>query len=713
MQEILRSKQIVQRALVSCYVLLLVICIIAGINFYIESYKIFEQQSSVSVRLSNRLKLLGDLRSSAAYIQVATLRHIVAQSHDDMKVEEQMINSHYHQNEMRIAQLQQLVNDSVEEMYLDKFVYYRGINRFARDSVLLLSRSNKSKAISYNLYVQDKLFEKLKISIIQYAEYLDNQATANVMRMQGQSRGVAQKIYIYLAIILITFLLMGIVVMRAVRHMVSQQKSLKESEGRYRSFIQSSKDLMFSVDVGGKILFTNESFKNTIGCSEAEISNMRIYDILSNDVIKKYEVQSNKVLRGVRSDSIDLKFMSKGGGIIMVEGELIPTTTIDNEVYIQAFFRDVTSKIESEAARIKSEQILHEVSASIPGVVYQFVLDNDGRMYFPFVSEGAIEIFGISPDEVYKDVNYAFSRVHPEDLVNVLTSIPESARTLSPWRQVFRMVHPGKPLQWIKGDAMPRALSDGSILWNGTLFDYTEIKEYEESLEEKNKELAKYNAELDQFVYSTSHDLRAPLLSIRGIIDVTDTNELNSEVSAHIQMIRRCVIRLEDFLNEILQYSRNKRTEVDREAISFRELVNEAVESLSFLPDAKFIQLQYDIDEPVQFFGDKSRLLIIIENIYSNAIKYRDTSKEYSWFLIKVSTSEHGAILVFEDNGIGIAPEYIDKIFDIFFRASHSASGSGLGLYIVKETVDRLGGTICVQSELGKGTAFRISLPFL
>jgi signal transduction histidine kinase len=111
------------------------------------------------------------------------------------------------------------------------------------------------------------------------------------------------------------------------------------------------------------------------------------------------------------------------------------------------------------------------------------------------------------------------------------------------------------------------------------------------------------------------------------------------------------------------------------------------------------------------FYSDYSRLLIIFNNIISNAVRYRDRWKEDSYLKIDLHTTADLATITFEDNGVGIANEYIDRIFKMFFRANADSKGSGLGLYIVKGAVEKLNGSIQVQSALGEGTKFLIQVP--
>jgi signal transduction histidine kinase len=228
---------------------------------------------------------------------------------------------------------------------------------------------------------------------------------------------------------------------------------------------------------------------------------------------------------------------------------------------------------------------------------------------------------------------------------------------------------------------------------------------------EANEELKKTNSELDRFVYSVSHDLRAPITSVLGLIQITK-NEQDPEVRAQYFMLMESSLRrLDSFIHDIIDYSRNNRLESKPEAIDFDELTEEVAASLRFMPDADTIALIKDFSTEVPFYTDRQRLKVILTNLISNAVRYFNPRQAKPHILFRVITGEESAFLEISDNGIGIEEDYLRRIFDMFFRAHQESKGSGLGLYIVKETVMKLGGEINVNSAFGDGTSFAITLP--
>jgi PAS domain S-box-containing protein len=241
--------------------------------------------------------------------------------------------------------------------------------------------------------------------------------------------------------------------------------------------------------------------------------------------------------------------------------------------------------------------------------------------------------------------------------------------------------------------------------------DITNQTRTEDLLKKQNEELIKINAELDRFVYSASHDLRAPLMSVKGILNMIKVDPDPKNVDHYLNLIERSVDKLDNFISDIINYSRNSRMDILPKEIRFDALLQESIDSLKFMDGAEQVRALRNIDATVPFYSDYSRLLIIFNNIISNAVRYRDRWKADCILQINITVSRQEALIIFKDNGVGIAEEYIDKIFKMFFRANADSTGSGLGLYIVKSAVEKLNGEINVQSSKGEGTAFVIRIP--
>jgi signal transduction histidine kinase len=238
------------------------------------------------------------------------------------------------------------------------------------------------------------------------------------------------------------------------------------------------------------------------------------------------------------------------------------------------------------------------------------------------------------------------------------------------------------------------------------------LRELAEEIEVKNINLEKTNAELDRFLYSTSHDLRSPLLSIKGLVNITRNEVIRPEVQKYLSMIEDRADRLDVFIRDIIDYSRNSRTGLSYDLVNMHQAVVEVQQNFQFLEGAANIDFQNEIIlEGV--FVDRSRIMIILNNLISNAIKYHRLDGESRWIKTSVSKTKSFLNIVVSDNGQGIHADRKDKVFEMFYRGTERSQGSGLGLYIVKEAVEKMYGKISVESTEGVGTSFSVSIPVI
>lgn len=243
------------------------------------------------------------------------------------------------------------------------------------------------------------------------------------------------------------------------------------------------------------------------------------------------------------------------------------------------------------------------------------------------------------------------------------------------------------------------------------LIDITNRKEFEEHLMRRNEYLEKVNAELDRFVYSASHDLRAPLRSILGLIYIIQQEEGSEPFHVYLDMMISSINRLDRFIRDVIDHSKNLRLDILNEKVDFHLLVSEIFEDMQYISGAEKIKKIIEVDDSREMFSDTSRLKVVLSNLIANAITYHNLYQEEPFVKVTLKFEDMHSIITVKDNGRGIKEEFHQKIFEMFFRASEDTKGSGLGLYIVKETVEKLGGSISLQSEPNQGTTFTVTLP--
>ena len=234
----------------------------------------------------------------------------------------------------------------------------------------------------------------------------------------------------------------------------------------------------------------------------------------------------------------------------------------------------------------------------------------------------------------------------------------------------------------------------------------------EKKMQLQFNELKKTNQELDFFVYSVSHDLRAPLASLQGLINLAQLDNPPEPFRNYFNMMGESVIRLDGFIKEVLDYSVNSRKELLLEPIDFEQLISETAEQLTLAENETAVLWKVEVTgQHNRFHSDRRRLQIIFNNLLSNALKFHDFKKDQLVIEILVGISTEGTQIRVEDNGIGIATHHLDKIFNMFYRATEQNPGSGLGLYITREVVNKLAGTIQVHSEIRQYTRFIVWVP--
>lgn len=236
-------------------------------------------------------------------------------------------------------------------------------------------------------------------------------------------------------------------------------------------------------------------------------------------------------------------------------------------------------------------------------------------------------------------------------------------------------------------------------------------QEQDATLQKQNIELLKINKELDSFVYNISHNLRSPLASVIGLVNIAQLEQTKSIESAerYFDMIKKSTLRLDETLREILDFSENLRTDLKISKIDLKQLCDESMDRLKV--KGIEIEKQFNILHEVPFHSDHYRLKTILSYLFSNSIKFHDRMKESRFLRVNASISSGRAVISILDNGVGIHPDQLPFVFDMFVRSNESSDGAGLGLYVVKEVIEKMKGTIEIDSLFGEWTRVDITLP--
>ncbi len=228
---------------------------------------------------------------------------------------------------------------------------------------------------------------------------------------------------------------------------------------------------------------------------------------------------------------------------------------------------------------------------------------------------------------------------------------------------------------------------------------------------EKNKAIQQKNEELDTFFYKVSHDLRGPISSLMGLYNVVKMEVDDAKSLQYFDMYQKQIQRLNHIILDLINLATMKEKDMIKSKIDFKPLIDECLESYSYLPEFSKIKFNIDVEPDLHLLSDVAILNSVLQNLIENSIKY-SSHKEQPEISITIKTiGEEQLSISVADNGSGIPEEYQDKIFDMFFRANHTSEGTGLGLYIFKNAVEKLNGTVEVQSTPSEGSTFLVTLP--
>ena len=231
----------------------------------------------------------------------------------------------------------------------------------------------------------------------------------------------------------------------------------------------------------------------------------------------------------------------------------------------------------------------------------------------------------------------------------------------------------------------------------------------EEKVLERTKELEDKNKQLDGLIYKASHDLKGPLKSIIGLTTVGKLDVKDTAAKEYFDHILASTKRLDNVLSDLLDITKINENKLKHECIDFKQIISEILLSFENLEGFKAMKINIDMHQQKEFYGDERMIYSIVQNMIENAFKYRDQDKNPSTLDITIHTDKQRTKLEFKDNGLGISDDLKDKVFDMFFKANELSSGTGLGLYLVKLSVQKMGGTLNLQTEKGKGSLFTIT----
>ena len=470
--------------------------------------------------------------------------------------------------------------------------------------------------------------------------------------------------------------------------------TIKESEVKYKLLMEEASDGIVLFDAQGKIISANAKAAHLLG-RQADDLEGESFLALQDPTQQASQPLQLQELSGEGDQMLERKFLRADGTSITLELSL---KSVHND-YFQAIFRDVTSRRASEDALVYNERRFRALIEHSHDVV--IIVDSAYRI--TYLSPSFRRITQIVPSKVMDtSLIHLMDNGAQERLQKGLEAVMQQPGSQVQVKDLMMKNGDGMDVffEAVLTNLVHEPVISGLVV---NLHDVSVRKRTEHMLEQ-------VNFELDSFIYKSSHDMRAPLMSILGLINL-GRKATEKELDRYFDLMEKGIHRLDKFIRDLTHFSRNDRMKIERKPINFHALVHEIVGNLRFMQNLEKVRISVDVKTQQEFYSDPMRLSIILTNLISNAVKYHDLKKYNPFIKLEVWVRPTEVRVVVKDNGIGIEAPYLDKIFDMFYRASELSDGSGLGLYVAQSVAKKLNGTLTVQSEYRKGSTFTLVLP--
>lgn len=476
------------------------------------------------------------------------------------------------------------------------------------------------------------------------------------------------------------------------------------------AIIESLPMIVISISPTKRINYLNAFTESKLSVSKEKLKQTPIDQLFQHESSAdelNFQTAWQRALEGKEMKDVESSLVTPGGVIHV----LVTANPIINNKELQGALltmRDITEikkthqKVAASESQLKIAQRLAKIGS------WEWDIKTDSIRW----SDELYRIFGLQPTKTSVNYETYLASLHPEDKDYVNSVITQAYQDKKPFSFYHRLIRQSDQ-QMVILQSRGSVSTDQHGLplrMHGTAQDVTEMIRNEERLERKNKELQKINAELDRFVYSVSHDLRSPLTSMLGLILLAEEEITSAEARHYFELLKSSAQKLDKFIRDILDYSRNTRTDTETDIIDLQELVTDIA---SQYQSQKSVAIRLNIPDQLVLQSDRTRIAMILNNLISNGVRYARKSTLDSFVEIKARREESYVVIEIRDNGLGIPAEIQPRVFDMFFRGSKESEGSGLGLYIVKEALEKLHGTIEMKSKEGEGSVFTIKIPNL
>ena len=487
---------------------------------------------------------------------------------------------------------------------------------------------------------------------------------------------------------------------------ITDKRRVQEEVLIQANILKNVRDTIFVTDRKGIITYWNEGAEETFGYPREDMLG-KSYELLYAEIDKHLVRKELQDVFGGALTQWESKLITSNDKIIWSDNKA--SLLHDDKGRVSGYIRvckDITLSRKYGEKQKETVAMLNSIFNTVDqGII---LLEPQGRIKaFNFTANRqSIQLMGREIQENTPFIDYVLS-----DMQTI-------------WSEQFNRARSGEQVH----DELVYRFRPGAEFWFGMSFspvtdendnvlgvcvsmiDITERKKADDRFKSQFIEIENNNKELDKLIKVLSHDLRAPMNSVNGLIALAREEKNPAEFSNYLNMMEKSVKKLESFTNDMIASLKSRGTVIHSE-VKPAELIAEIIDDLRFSADASGIQFENLIPEEMVIQSDASRLRIIFSNLISNSIRYHDDAKSHKFVRVSVEKFPMWNIFSLQDNGIGIANEHHSKIFDTYYTVGNAEGSSGLGLSNVRDSISKLQGMIELESEEGVGTTFRINLP--
>jgi PAS domain S-box-containing protein len=495
-----------------------------------------------------------------------------------------------------------------------------------------------------------------------------------------------------------------------IAHDITQRKQMERDRLLMVAIVNASDDAILSKTLDGIIITWNRAAERMFGYTADEIIGKPKTVLFPPDRLQEEEVILHRVRLGILTDHFETVRLHKNGTPLDVSVTITPIKDGDGQIIgASTIARDISGRKRAEQALRESETRLQQAQHIAHIGSWEHDLAT-GRILW---SEEMFRLYRFDPAEGMPTFDRVLSRFHPDDWVMMQPIIAAATASGERFEYDMRLRFEDGTLTWghmigtVERDEVGRA-----VRRFGTFMDITERKQMEQVLQQQSQELARSNADLEQFAYVASHDLQEPLRMIGsylGLLDSEYKDRLGAEAHEYIAFAVDGAVRMQALVKDLLDYARIGAKPLMMEPTLLDPLLREVLTDLQLLIVETDAVITCDPLPTVS--ADASQLCLVLQNLIGNAIKFRGAEAPRV-HLSAIAVDGEWRLSV-QDNGIGMKAEHAERIFVIFQRLHTRTkyAGTGIGLSTCKRVIERHGGRIWVESEPGKGSTFCFTLP--